>query len=268
MHKFNKAWGIVMRVNIYQYHYFWLMISMLLFSFATAQAEEIKVFSVNGVKGVLENLGADFQAATGNHVQFTFGTIGQLEEKMEAGEMPDVLVAIAPGIAKAEQQGKIVAGSIVEVGRTGMGLAVKEGTVIPDISSAQSFRNALLKAKSLAFSDPKTGAASGVAFAKALTQMKIADQVKDRTVLVAGGSVGELVAQGRVELGIQQITELLPVKGIVLVGPLPPELQSVTVYQAAVFRQTAKPRLATSFIQFITGPGVARRFADAGFGRY
>jgi molybdate transport system substrate-binding protein len=241
---------------------------MLLLSFATLQAQEMKVFSVNGVKDVLVKLGAEFQTATGTHVQFTFGTIGALEEKMRAGDMPDVLVAISPAIVKAEQQGTAIAGSSIEVGRTGMGIAVKAGTVVPDISTLPAFRNALLKATSLAYSDPRTGAASGVAFAKALTQMGITEQVKDKTVLVAGGSVGELVAQGRVEIGIQQITELLPVKGIVLVGPLPPEVQSVTVYQAAILRQATKPQLAASFVHFITSPEVAKRFAEAGFGRY
>jgi molybdate transport system substrate-binding protein len=255
-----------MCVRFHYYHL--LMLSALLFAFSTAQAEEIKVFSVNGVKEVMGKLGADFQAATGNQVQFTFGTIGALEEKMRAGDMPDVLVAISPAITKAEQQGTIPAGSAIEVGRTGMGVAAKQGSAVPEIATLQSFRNALLKAKSLAFSDPKTGAASGVAFAKALAQMGIADQIKDKTLLVAGGSVGELVAQGKVELGIQQITELLPVKGIVLVGPLPPEVQSVTVYQAAILRQTAKPDLAASFVHFISSSEVARRFADAGFGRY
>jgi molybdate transport system substrate-binding protein len=257
-----------MNVKVFPHRSFCLTITMLLLSFATLQAQEMKVFSVNGVKDVLAKLGADFQATTGTHVQFTFGTIGALEEKMRAGDMPDVLVAILPAIVKAEQQGTIVAGSGTEVGRTGMGVAVKAGAVVPDISTLQAFRNALLKATSLAYSDPKTGAASGVAFAKVITQMGIADQVKDKTVLVAGGSVGELVAQGRVEIGIQQMTELLPVKGIVLVGPLPSEVQSVTIYQAAILRQTAKPQLAASFVHFITSPEVAKKFAEAGFGRY
>lgn len=244
--------------RLHQLGYCLLMLSFLLPACATAQTQEIKVFSVNGVKSVLGKLGTDYQAATGTHVQITFGTIGQLQEKMKAGEMPDVLVAISPGIAKAEQQGTLVAGSIVEVGRTGMGVAVKAGSAVPDIATEQSFRNALLKAKSLSYSDPKTGAASGVAFTKALAQMGIADQVKDKTVLVAGGSVGELVAEGQVEMGVQQITELLPVKGIILVGPLPHEVQAVTVYQAAILRQSAKPKLDAEFIHFITSPAQAQ----------
>lgn len=257
-----------MLARLHQFGYCLLMLSFLLPACATAQTKEIKVFSVNGVKSVMMKLGADYQAATGNHVQFTFGTIGQLETKMKAGEIPDLLVAISPGIAKAEQQGTVVPESIVEVGRTGMGVAVKKGAAVPDISTAESFRNALLKAKSLAYSDPKTGAASGVAFAKALAQMGVADQVKDKTVLVGGGSVGELVAEGQVELGVQQMTELLPVKGINLVGPLPREWQAVTVYQSAILRQSAKPQLAADFVRFITSPSAAQRFTEAGFGRY
>ena len=257
-----------MRVKVLPYRSFCLITSMLLLSLATVQAEEMKVFSVNGVKDVLLKLGADFETATGTHVQFTFGTIGALEEKMRAGDTPDVLVAISPAIEKAGRQGTIVAGSGIEVGRTGMGVAVRAGAPAPDISTLQAFRRTVLNAASLAYSDPRTGAASGVAFAKVLDEMGIASQVKDKTVLVSGGSVGELVAQGRVELGIQQITELLPVKGIVLVGPLPPEVQSVTVYQAAILRQTAKPQFAASFVHFITSPEVAKKFTEAGFGRY
>jgi molybdate transport system substrate-binding protein len=268
MLKLTKDWETVMYEGFHQFRYCLFALLFLIPACATVQAEEIKVFSVNGVKDVLMKLGADFETVTGNHVQLTFGTIGQLNERMKAGDMPDVLVAISPAMVKAEEQGTIAAGGSIEVGRTGMGVAVKAGTAAPDLSTSQSFRDALLKAKSLAYSDPKTGAASGVAFAKILTRMGLADQVKDKTTLVGGGSVGELVAQGKVELGIQQITELLPVKGITLVGPLPAEWQSVTVYQAGVLRQTAKAKDAASFVRFISSPEEARKFTDAGFGRY
>jgi molybdate transport system substrate-binding protein len=232
-----------------------------------AQAGELKVFSVGGVKSVMMKLGDDFQSATGERVQFTFGAIGKLQEKMEAGELPDVLIATSQAIDKAEQQGTIVPGSSMEVGRTGVGVAVREGAPAPDISTPNALRQALLNAKSLAYSDPKTGAASGVATAKVLAHLGIADQVRDKSVFSTKGPVGELVAQGQVELGIQQITELLPVKGITLVGPLPPELQTVTVYRAAVLTGTAKPEISANFIRFITSPKVAPMFLAAGFGR-
>jgi molybdate transport system substrate-binding protein len=244
---------------------FFILLS-LLWASATAAAEEIKVFSVNGVKSVMSRLGPEFQAASGDRVQFTFATIGALQEKMAAGEIPDVLIAIAPAIAKAEEQGQLVPGSIAEVGRTGVGIAVKEGAAVPDVSTAQKLRLAVLAARSLAYSDPKSGAASGVAFAQVLEKLGIAEQAKGKTTLTTG-SVGELIVQGKAELGAQQISELLPVKGI-SIRPLPTELQTVTIYRAAVLAQSKQPQRAAAFIRFITGPEAVRRFQEAGFGKY
>lgn len=232
------------------------------------EAHALKVFSVNGVKDVIARLGEAFHAETGDEVHFTFGTIGALQSKMSAGELPDVLIAMTAAMSRAEEQGLIEKDASAEVGRTGLGLAVKEGAPLPDVSTPLSFRDTLLKAKSLAYTDPQTGAASGVAFAKMLDEMGMADQMKDKAVLVSGGPVGEVVAQGRAELGIQQVTELLPVKGITLLGSLPSELQRVTVYQAAVVLRSENPRLAAAFLKFVTSSKVKPAFTEAGFGRY
>lgn len=175
-----------------------LILLPLLCTSATAAAEEIKVFSVNGVKSVMSKLGPEFQAASGDRVQFTFATIGALQEKMAAGELPDVLIATAPAIAEAEKQGALAPGSMAEVGRTGVGIAVKEGAAVPDVSTSQKLRRAVLEAKSLAYSNPKSGAASGVAFAHLLEKLGIAEQVKNKTTLTTG-SVGELIVQGKAE---------------------------------------------------------------------
>jgi molybdate transport system substrate-binding protein len=233
-----------------------------------SEAHALKVFSVNGVKDVMARLGEAFHAETGDEVHFTFGTIGALQNKMSTGDLPDVLIAMAAAMSPAEEQGLIEKNASAEVGRTGLGLAVKEGAPQPDVSTPQSFRETLLKARSLAYTDPQTGAASGVAFAKMLDEMGLADQVKDKVVLVSGGPVGEVVAQGRAELGVQQVTELLPVKGIALLGSLPPEHQRVTVYRAAVVLASGKPKLAAAFLNFVTSSKVKPAFADAGFGRY
>jgi molybdate transport system substrate-binding protein len=231
-------------------------------------AHALKVFSVNGVKDVMARLGEAFHAETGDEVHFTFGTIGALQSKMSAGDLPDVLVAMTAAISRAEEQGLIEKNARVEVGRTGLGLAVKEGAPLSDVSTSLGLRDTLLKARSLAYTDPQTGAASGVAFAEMLDDMGIADQVKDKVVLVSGGPVGEVVARGRAELGVQQVTELLPVKGITLLGSLPSEHQRVTVYQAAVALGSTKPKLAAAFLKFVTSSNVKSAFADAGFGRY
>jgi molybdate transport system substrate-binding protein len=185
---------------------------------------------------------------------------------MAAGEEPDVRIAISSAISAAEIQGKLVPGSIVEVGRTSLAIAVKEGTPMPDISTAQNFRQAVLSAKSLVYSDPKSGAASGVAIAQLLNKLGIADQVKNKTTLITS-SVGEVVVQGKAELGAQQISELLPVKGIAI-QPLPTELQTVTIYRAAILAQSNKRQSAAAFIRFVTGAEAARIFSEAGFGKH
>jgi len=233
---------------------------------ATAVAEEIKVFSVNGVKSVVSKLAPEFQAASGDRVQITFATIGALQEKMAAGEVPDVFIAISPAITKAEEQGKLVTGSIVEVGRTGVGIAVKQGAAVPDVSTPKKLRRAVLNAKALIYSNPQSGAASGVAFAQVLEKLGIAEQVKNKTTLTTG-SVGELLVEGKGDFGAQQMSELLPVKGIV-VRPLPAALQTVTIYRAAVLKQSQKQQSAAAFIKFITSPEAVRKFQAGGFGKY
>lgn len=228
----------------------------------------LKVFSVNGVKGVLGKLGDAFRAESGTNVGFTFGTIGALQAKMAADDIPDVLIAMAAAMAKAEDDGPIEKGASVEVSRTGLAAAVKAGGLLPDVSTLERFRDVLLNIRSLSYTDPQTGAASGIAFANILEQMGIADQVKDKTILVAGGPVGEAVAEGRVELGIQQMTELLPVNSISMLGSLPAEYQRMTVYQAGAPRKTIKPQSAAKFVNFVTSPKTRQAFADAGFGPF
>ena len=248
-----------------QYVYFATLLLSLLCASATGHADDIKVFSVNGVKSVMLKIGPEFEKASGDRVQFTFATIGALQQKLAAGEIPDVLIAISPAVATAEQQGKLMPGSAVEVGRTSIGIAVKEGA-----SGARHFYRAeappgRIECQSLVYSDPKSGAASGVAFAQLLEKLGIAGQVKGKTTLITS-SVGELIAQGKFELGAQQISELLPVKGIV-VRPLPAELQTVTIYRAAILAQSGKQQSAAKFIRFITSPEAVKVFSEAGFGK-
>ncbi len=228
----------------------------------------LKIFSVNGVKEVLSRVSDDFHAETGRRLAFTFGTIGALQDKMASGEKPDALVAMAAAMTRAEQNGLVETGSSVEVGRTGLAAVVREGAPPPDISSTEAFRNALLSARSIAYTDPKTGAASGIAVAEILERLGIADQLKDKTVLVDGGPVGEVVARGDAELGIQQVTELLPVNGITFLSGFAAVLQRVTVYRAAGLRLSVDKPGTARFLSFVTSPRMQRRFADAGFGRY
>lgn len=225
----------------------------------------LTVFSVNGVKAVITKLADVFRAEHGQDVRVTYGTIGALEDKMSTGELPDVLLAMEAGIAKAKQQGRIEKDYTPEIGGTGLGVAVRDGAAQPDISTRDRFRNTLLSVKSFAYTDPRTGAASGIAVAEILRDLKIADEVKDKAVVLSGEPVGEAVARGRVELGIQQVTELLPVKGITLLPSFPTDLQRVTVYQAAIIAGTRNRQAAADFVGFVTSAKARPVFAAAGF---
>ena len=226
----------------------------------------LTVFGVDGVKSVITQLADVFRTERGQDMRVTYGTIGALEDKMSAGELPDVLLAMEAGIAKAKQQGRIEKDYTPEMGGTGLGVAVKDGAPQPDISTSERFRDTLLGVKSFAYTDPRTGAASGVAVAEILRELKIADQVKDKAVVLSGEPVGEAVARGRVELGIQQVTELLPVKGITLLRSFPTDLQRVTVYQAAITVGTKNRKSAADFIAFVTSAKAKPVFVAAGFG--
>jgi molybdate transport system substrate-binding protein len=232
---------------------------------ARADAVEIKVLSAGAMKTLVEELGREFTRETGHTLALTSGTVGQLRDRIVAGEAADVVVMSDTAIDQLIAQGHLAAGSRVDIARTGIGVAVREGAPKPDISTPEAFKQALLAAKSIAYVDPASGATSGIYFASVLERLGIAEAVKPKTVLRRGGGfVAELVARGEAELAVHQISEILPVKGAVLVGPLPRELQKVTVYSAALPARGAASEPAKAFIQFMARPAFKARLAAAG----
>jgi molybdate transport system substrate-binding protein len=145
-----------------------------------------------------------------------------------------------------------------------MGVGVREGAPVPDIATSEAFKQALLAARSLVYVDPAQGATSGIHFAGLLQKFGIADDVKSKTTLVPGGYPAELVANGEVEMVVHQISEIVPVKGVRLVGPLPKDVQKVTVYSAGIAKKAVTPDAARSFVTFLTSPAIKARFAAAG----
>src|SRR2546428_7535811 len=145
-----------------------------------------------------------------------------------------------------------------------MGVAVREGAPKPDISTPEALKQALLAAKSLVYVDPGQGATSGIHFAGVLERLGIADAVRAKTRLVPGGYPAELVARGEVELVAHQISEIVPVKGVTLVGRLPKDLQKITTYSAGLAARSAVPEAARAFIAFVARPAFKARFAGAG----
>jgi molybdate transport system substrate-binding protein len=190
--------------------------------------------------------------------------MGLLQQKIAAGERADVLIATIEVMTDLEKQGKVVAGSRVPLGDIGIGVAVREGAPVPDISTPEAFKQALLKAKSIVYVDPTKGT-SGKHFAGVLQRLGIAEAVKSKTILREGGFAVEAVAKGEAEIGVQQTSEIIPVKGVKLIGQLPGDLQKVTTYSAAIMNGAASPKPAQAFIRYLAGKEGRAVFVAKGF---
>lgn len=212
----------------------------------------IRILCTLGLRGLLDEItpalarrGLDFAAS--------YGATNILLPKIAAGEAADVAILTDTAIEGLVQRGMLAAGSRRDLARSAIGLAVKSGAAKPDIRTVESFKQAILAARSVAFS--RSGA-SGVHFAEVIGRLGIADEVT-RKARVFDGVVGELAAKGEVEIAIQQVSELKLVDGIDIVGLLPDELQKVTVFSAGVFATSARPAAAGLFIETLGTPEVA-----------
>jgi molybdate transport system substrate-binding protein len=218
---------------------------------------EIKLMSSGGLKSVIAALADAFERSSGRKLAPAFAAPGQIKARIEGGEPVDVAVLTAALIDYLVQQGRLDGASRVTLARSGLGLAVRAGAPRPDISSADAFRQTLLDARSIVCSDPKGGAASGLAFQKIIAELGIADQVMAKARLNVGSYNAEFVARGEAEIAIQQIGEILPVKGAELVGPLPPGVQVTTVFVGAVGAHSEQREAARELIAFLASPAAA-----------
>ena len=236
---------------------------VLLVAATAAHAGEVRVISAGAVKSIVTELAPAYEKETGNKVVMEFGPMGFVRQKL-ASEPADVVIMSDTVLEDTIAKGGVTAGSRTDIARTGMGVGVREGAPVPDISSVDAFKRALLEAKSIVYVDPASGATSGVHFASVLQKLGIADAVKPKTKLVPGGYPAELVARGEVDLVVHQISEIVPVKGVTLVGPLPKDVQKLTIYSAGVAAKSANAELGRGFITFLTRPAFKARLAEAG----
>ena len=179
----------------------WLLVAV------EATAAEIKVLSAIGLQVVMQDLGPKFERTSGHTLAITFAAPGAIVKRALGGEIADVVILPRPGIDSLLKDGKAVPGNVTAVARSGIGVAVRKGAPKPDISSPEALKRTLLAARSIAYSNPAAGTASGVHFAKVLDRLGIANEMKPKTVFPKadfspkGGVVGELVANGEAEQG-------------------------------------------------------------------
>src|SRR6476661_4459822 len=209
----------------------------------------MQILCTNGVKSVLFELIPSFERARDTKLAVTWGSTHALLKDLESGAGGDVAILTAEAIDDLIKQGKVKAGSRVDLARSGIGVAVRKGAKRPDIGSPEALKRALLAAKSVAHS--KTGM-SGIYFPTVLARLGIADVMKAKIVIPDPGTlIGEVVAKGDAEIGIQQISELLPVAGIENVGPLPAAVQKITTFSAGVLTAAKAPDVAAALLKFV-----------------
>jgi molybdate transport system substrate-binding protein len=218
---------------------------------------EIKVVSTTAMKMVFEELSPRFERETGNRLAVNLGPSLQLEKRIGEGETADVAILTSAGAKDLIARGKIVAGSLVDLARSSIGIAVPKGAAKPDIATAEGFKRALLAAKSVALSKPVGGGASGAHMARVFEQLGITAAIHAKAKYGAGGAAGLaglVVLRGEADIGIQQMAELMAVAGIDVVGPLPAELQSVTTFTAAIPTSASHPEAGRALIDYLTAP--------------
>jgi molybdate transport system substrate-binding protein len=223
----------------------------------------VKLLSTLAVQGVLPELVARYQAATGNTVEVHFAPTNSLLEFIASGETADVAIITRAALDDLVRKGAMRADSVTDIAISHVGIAVKTGAAKPDISSVAALVASLLSANSIAYSSI---GASGVFFAGLLRRLGIADTVSAKAVITAG-LTGEVVARGEAELGVQQISELMQVPGLDIAGPLPPGAESITMFSAGVFSGSMQADAARNLISALRSPDAGKALEAAGLQR-
>jgi molybdate transport system substrate-binding protein len=253
-----------MRVSIFRVSCAVLLVASVSAA-STSPAADIRVFSSGAPADVAKVLAEKFTQDTGHRVELTVANPADIQRRLASGETPDILLLPAPVIDALQKAGALRPGSRTDVARVGVGVVVREGAPAPDISTVDAVRQMLLDARSIVFPNPVGGGFTGAALARMIDRLGIADAVAPKVTrmqAIAGGVA--LVGKGEAELGLFNISEVLPVKGVTLVGPLPSELQSYIVFTAAIHAGSTAPGPAAVFIKLLSSPAARAHWKAGG----
>jgi molybdate transport system substrate-binding protein len=237
----------------------------LIFSTTVGHAAEVKVLTSVALTVALNELSPIFEQKTGHKLVVDFNLAAAQKKRIVDGERADVIILTRSMMEDLAKENKLAPGNLVNVAGTPVALAARAGVPKPDISTAEAFKQTLLSARSISYADPAKGGLSGIVASKAIERLGIVEQMKAKTTLVPGAQSPELVAKGEVELGIAQASEIVPIAGTQLVGPLPGELGSMTLFTGGVGAETQSAAAAKAFIDFLSGPEAAPYFKSKGF---
>jgi molybdate transport system substrate-binding protein len=227
---------------------------------------KLKVMCARSMQKAVEALGRDFTGCTGHDLALDFGTVGALQAKIAAGESADVIVLSVPAIERLIAAGVLAAGTGRNVARTSIGVAVRAGAPLPDIATAAAFKRALVEARAIAFSDAAVGGSAGVYLAGLFERMGLGPAIKLKGMpQQSGAEVARRVAEGKAEIGLTLIGEIVPIAGVTVAGPLPAPLGNDTTYCAAVSATSVERAAAQAFIAALTTPDTRATWQTAGF---
>jgi molybdate transport system substrate-binding protein len=226
---------------------------------------KIKIMSAGAVQSVVTLIGNEFATANGHELDLNFATVGTLRERLSGGEKTDVAILSESAVAALGKAGMFASGSIKDLGRTRTGVVIRENAPKPDISTVVALKRALLNAKAVSYSDPKGGGSSGTFFAGLLERLGIADVVNKKAVLKKRGyEVAQAVVDGDADLGTTFISEILTVKGAVVAGPLPAEIDNANTYTGAILASSAEPAAARALLAALCNSASRPRWTAAG----
>ena len=228
-------------------------------------AAELAVISVGAVRSPFAAASSVWEKASGNTVAATFNPAGDVRRKLAAGATGDIVILPREDIADLVANGVVVRGSRRDLGGASMAAAVRKGAPVPDISTPEALKQTLLHAKSVTYMDPDRGTSGKHFDETVLRRLGIRDEVRAKTTLGEGGYIAEKVAKGDVEIVFHNLTEILPVQGVTLVGLLPAELQRPTVYSGAVMTDSRSPVQAQALLDYLAAPEGRKAFLDRGF---
>ena len=232
----------------------WAMLGAAVMLAGIANAAEIKVIGSPGTRAPYTLLVPGFEKATGHKVTTTWGGVNAVAKRVADGEVADVVMLPAAQIDDLIKLGKLIADSRVNVATSGIGVAIRAGAPKIDTGSSEGIRKALLAAKTIAYS----AGPSGVHMARLIANWGLTDELKAKIVPpIPDVPIGEVVARGDAEIGFQQVSELLPVTGIDYLGPLPADIQEVTVFSAGVHKAAGTTDAARALLKFLTAPEAA-----------
>ncbi len=242
-----------------------LLVASTLLLVGRASADDIRVMTSGAFAAAYLELIPQLERVTNGKIVTAATSMGtgsdSIPSRLQRGEAVDVVIVAEAALQQLIEDGRVVADSRVDLARSGIGMAVRAGARKPDISSVEALRRTLLEAKSIAYS----ASVSGLYLSTELFQrLGIADQVMGKSRRIVGERVGAVVARGEAEIGFQQVSELLPVPGLDYVGPLPPEVQRVTVFSAGVTVGGKYPDAARALIKFLASPEAAGTVTKSG----